>query len=149
MENVQKCSEKKISSKQKKAIEMLIYEDLAKAEIARILNITPQTLSRWLNSGKTPEFVEAFEKELAVADRMRKNNYRVVAHKAQKKLVKLMDSGNKQVAFQACKDLLDRAGDKPDDNMSQQEEPKTDNSFYEALNAKAQEVWNEKEKPSE
>ena len=150
VENVQKCSVRKISTKQQKAIELLIYEGLSKAEIAHRLNIAPQTLSRWLNPGKTPEFTEAFEKELAAADRMRKNNYRIIAQKAQDKLVKLMDSKNKHVAFQACKDLLDRAGDKPvDDIVTTEDEASEDNSFYEALNAKAQEVWNEEDKPAE
>lgn len=150
MENVQKCSVRKISTKQQKAIELLIYEGLSKAEIAQKLNIAPQTLSRWLNPGKTPEFTEAFEKELAAADRMRKNNYRIIAQRAQEKLVKLMDSRSKHVAFLACKDLLDRAGDKPDENTySADEEPPVDNSFLDALNSKAQEVWNEEEKPAE
>ena len=56
---------------------MLIYEDFSKSEVAEQLKITPQTLSNWLNPKKTPHFTEAFEKELAVADRLRKNNYRV------------------------------------------------------------------------
>ncbi len=150
MENVQKCSVKKINTRQKKAIEMLIYQGLSKSEVAEALNIAPQTLSRWLNSGKTPEFVEAFEKELLAADRLRKNNYRVVAQKAQDKLIELLDCHDKQVAFRACKDLLDRAGDKPDENSySGDEEPPVDNSFLDALNSKAQEVWNEEEKPAE
>jgi predicted DNA-binding protein YlxM (UPF0122 family) len=150
VENFQKFSKKKITPKQEKAINMLIYEDKSKGEIARALKITPQTLSNWLNPNKTPHFLEAFEKELAVADRLRKNNYRVIAQKAQDKLVKLMDSRNKHVAFQACKDLLDRAGDKPDENTyPADEEPPVDNSFLDALNSKAQEVWNEEEKPAE
>lgn len=112
MENFQKFSEKTVSAKQLKAINMLIYEDFSKSEIAKQLKITPQTLSNWLNPKKTPHFIEAFEKELAVADRLRKNNYRVVAQKAQDKLIELLDCKDKQVAFRACKDLLDRAGDK-------------------------------------
>lgn len=112
MENFQKFSEKTVSAKQLKAINMLIYEDFSKSEIAEQLKITPQTLSNWLNPKKTPHFIEAFEKELAVADRLRKNNYRVVAQKAQDKLIELLDCKDKQVAFRACKDLLDRAGDK-------------------------------------
>ena len=112
MENFQKFSEKTVSAKQLKAINMLIYEDFSKSEIAEQLKITPQTLSNWLNPKKTPHFIEAFEKELAVADRLRKNNYRVVAQKAQDKLIELLDCKDKQVAFRACKDLLDRAGHK-------------------------------------
>lgn len=147
MENVQKCSENKISSKQKKAIEMLIYQGLSKSEVAKALNIAPQTLSRWLNSGKSPAFVKAFEKELSEADIMRKNNYRVMAQKAQDKLIELLECSDKQVAFRACKDLLDRAGDKPEDNMRMKDarepdEEEDDSSFVDALNEKAG-VWNE------
>ncbi len=150
MENFQKFSEKTVSAKQLKAINMLIYEDLSKGEIAKALKITPQTLSNWLNPKKTPHFIEAFEKELAVADRLRKNNYRVVAQKAQDKLIELLECNDKNVAFRACKDLLDRAGDKPEDNAfirdTQTEDDEPDTSFFDALNGKAAEVWNEEAK---
>lgn len=150
MENFQKFSEKTVSAKQLKAINMLIYEDLSKGEIAKALKITPQTLSNWLNPKKTPHFIEAFEKELAVADRLRKNNYRVVAQRAQDKLIELLDCNDKQVAFRACKDLLDRAGDKPEDNVrlresSEDDSDPPDTSFFDALNGKT-EVWNEEAK---
>ena len=150
MGNVQKCSVSKISGKQKKAIEMLVYQGLSKTETAERLNIAPQTLSRWLNREKTPQFVEAFEKELSEADHQRKNNYRVVAQRAQEKLIELLDCNDKQVAFRACKDLLDRAGDKPEDNVrfretSEDNDDAPDTSFFDALNGKTG-VWDEEAK---
>ncbi|MEE0980491.1 MAG: phBC6A51 family helix-turn-helix protein [Acutalibacteraceae bacterium] len=118
MENVQKCSVKGINTKQKKAIEMLIYQGLSKSETAEVLNIAPQTLSRWLNPTKNPEFVEVYEKEIETAENMRKRNYKAVAQKAQEKLIELIDSSDEKIAFRACQDILDRAGDKPAENVN-------------------------------
>ena len=118
MKNVQKCSEIKISKKQKQAIEMLIYQGIPKNKVAEALNIVPQTLSRWLNIGKTPHFVEAYEKELECADNLRKRDYRTAAQEAQRRLIELAQSDDEDVALKACKDILDRAGDKPKDSVT-------------------------------
>lgn len=113
MKNVQKCSENKLNTKQKKAIEMLVYQGISKNDVAVQLGIAPQTLSRWLNPKKTPDFVEEYEKEIETAESMRKRNYKVVAQKAQDRLIELMNDEKSDVALRACKEILDRAGDKP------------------------------------
>lgn len=89
MENFQKFSVKPLKSKQKKAIEMLIYQGMNKSQVASILKITPQTLSNWLNPGKNPHFVEAYEKELIYAERMRKSQYKIAAQKALDRMTEL------------------------------------------------------------
>lgn len=117
MENFEKIKEKEISAKQKKAIGMLIYQGMKKKDVAEALKITPTTLSNWLNIGKNPDFVAAYEKELECADNLRKRDYRTAAQEAQKRLVELAHSTDEDVALKACKDILDRAGDKPSDNV--------------------------------
>ncbi|MCQ2484766.1 MAG: hypothetical protein MJ168_05470 [Clostridia bacterium] len=118
MENFEKIKEKAITAKQKKAIDMLIYQGSKKREVAEALKITPTTLSNWLNIGKNPHFVAAYEKELECADNLRKRDYRTAAQEAQKRLIELAQSDDEDVALKACKDILDRAGDKPTDNVA-------------------------------
>ena len=117
LENLNKSKEKKLSKKQRLAIEMLIYQGMKKKDVAKELEVRPETISAWLNIGKTPHFVEAYEKELEYADNLRKRNYRSAAQKAQERLVELAESRDEDVALKAVKDILDRAGDKPQDNV--------------------------------
>jgi transcriptional regulator with XRE-family HTH domain len=91
--------------------------DLKHGEIAEKLKISKNTLSNWLNSEKTPAFTEEYERLLKIADETRKRVYRTKAQKALDKLVDLVDSPDKKVALAACKEILDRAGDKPDINL--------------------------------
>lgn len=113
MKNFKKFEETKLKPKQRKAIEMLIYQGLSKTLTAQALKITPATLSNWLNIDKNPQFVEAYEKELECADNLRKRNYRSAAQHALEKLIELVDSSDEKTSLAACKEILDRAGDKP------------------------------------
>lgn len=113
MENLKKSKEKRLKPKQKKAIEMLVYQGMSHKCVANVLEISESTLSVWLNQSKNPEFVEAYEKEIEIAESMRKRNYKVAAKKAQERLFELMDDEKSDVALRACKEILDRAGDKP------------------------------------
>lgn len=108
---MQECAEKKLTAKQKKAIQMLIYDGLKKCEVAEKLNIDPHTVSRWVNSDITPAFVSAYEKELEKAAADRQRRYKSAAQKAVDKLVELLDNKNPNVVLAACKEILDRAGD--------------------------------------
>lgn len=118
MNNFQKFSEKDLKPKQRKAIEMLVYQGMNKGDIANELKISPQTLSNWLNPTKNEAFVTVYEKELETAENMRKRNYKAVAQKAQDKLIELIDSKNEKIALRACNAILDRAGDKPAENVN-------------------------------
>lgn len=114
---MKKFEEKALKPKQKKALEMLINTNKTKTEIAEELQITPQTLSNWLNKELNPDFVDAYEARLDRADEERKLFYKSKAQHAIDKLVKLVDSGSDKVALAACKEILDRAGDKPGLNL--------------------------------
>lgn len=102
-----------LSAKQRKAIDLLINSDLKHGEIAEELKITKTTLSNWLNADKNPAFLEELDRQLTLADEARRRVYRAKAQKAVNKLLELIESGNKTVALNACKEILDRAGDKP------------------------------------
>lgn len=114
MKNLEKSA---LSAKQRKALDLLMNTDLKHSKIAEELKISKNTLSNWLNSEKTPAFTEEYERLLKIADETRKRVYRTKAQKALDKLVELVDSHDKKVALAACKEILDRAGDKPDINL--------------------------------
>ena len=114
MKNLEKSA---LSAKQRKALDLLMNTDLKHSEIAEELKISKNTLSNWLNSEKTPAFTEEYDRLLKMADETRKRVYRTKAQKALDKLVELVDNHDKKVALAACKEILDRAGDKPDINL--------------------------------
>ena len=111
MKNLEKSA---LSAKQRKALDLLMNTDLKHSEIAEELKISKNTLSNWLNSEKTPAFTEEYDRLLKMADETRQRVYKTKAQKALDKLVELVDSGSGKVALAACKEILDRAGDKPD-----------------------------------
>ena len=108
---MKKFEEKTLSTKQKKALDLLINSNLKNYEIAEQLKITPQTLSNWLNADLNPQFVEEYDKRLEQADKDRKKVYKSKAQYALQRLVELTDSGDDKAALAACKEILDRAGD--------------------------------------
>ncbi len=55
--------------------------------------------------------------EEAKAERERKRRYKGAAQLAINKLIELIKSTDDKAALAACKDILDRAGDKPSDKV--------------------------------
>lgn len=84
-------------------------------EVAKAVNVAPQTLSLWLNHNEL--FIKILEEKTAQAERERRRRYKGAAQRAVNKLVSLLDSENDKIALAACKDILDRAGDKPSDKV--------------------------------
>ena len=101
-----------LSAKQRKAIDLLINSDLKHGEIADELKITKTTLSNWLNADKNPAFTDEYDRQLKLADAARQRVYKSKAQKAVDKLVELVECHDKKVSLAACKEILDRAGDK-------------------------------------
>lgn len=89
-----------LSNKQLKAVEMLVYTQMQKQEIAKELKVSNGTISQWL---KKPEFEEAIKTEMHRA-------FVDVAYKARRRLSELVDSPNEQVALGAVKEALNKAG---------------------------------------
>lgn len=114
---MKKFEEKPLSRKQEKALEMLINTNLKNYEIAKELQISPQTLSNWLNEDINPTFVKEYDRLLEQADKDRKKFYKSKAQHAVQKLIDLTESEDDRTALAACKEILDRAGDKPGINL--------------------------------
>ena len=89
-----------LSAKMLKCINLMVYTDMKKQEIAEELNVAGNTISRWMDR-------EDFQDELR--NEMHRG-FNSLALKARKKLDKLMDSNNDVVALGACKEVLNKAG---------------------------------------
>ena len=89
-----------LNQRQLKAVELLVYTDKQKQEIAEELKITAATLSTWLNK---EEFQEAIHKEML-------RSFSHLATKAKRKMEQLLDSNQDSVAFAAAKEILNKAG---------------------------------------
>lgn len=89
-----------LNNRQLKAVEMLVYTDMQKKEIAEELGVTNVTLSNWLNK---EEFQEEIRKEMH-------RSFSQLATKAKRKMERLLDSNQDSVAFAAAKEILNKAG---------------------------------------
>ena len=89
-----------LNNRQLQAVELLVYTNKLKQEIAEEVGVSGTTMSTWL---KKPEFQDAIKAEMARA-------FQPLAYKARRRLEGLIESENEQVALSASKDALDRAG---------------------------------------
>ncbi len=90
----------KLNSKMLEAIQLMVYTDMQKQEIAKKLNVAGNTISRWMDRD---DFQEELRREMH-------RGFNALALKARKKLGELMDSKNDGVALGACKEVLNKAG---------------------------------------
>ena len=89
-----------LSAKMLKCINLMVYTDMQKQEIAEELKVAGTTISRWQDR-------EDFQNELR--NEMHRG-FNSLAIKARRKLEKLIDSKNDVVALGACKEVLNKAG---------------------------------------
>ena len=94
-----------LSEKQMQCINLMVIENKTQKQIAKELKITEQTICNWK---KDKEFKNEIENNI-------KENFGSLAVEAQKELKKLLKSNNEYIKMQAVKDILDRAGYKPDE----------------------------------
>ena len=97
-----------LSAKQKKCIDLLVTGRYTQAQIAKELKITPQTICNWK---KDPDFSQELQACL-------KSCIQTLAPKAVKTLESLLNSESDNVRFSAARDILDRTGFKPGENIS-------------------------------
>ena len=90
----------KLNAKMLKCIELMVYTDMQKQEIAKELGVANNAISRWMNR---EDFQEALKDEMH-------KGFSSLAVKARRKLDKLIDSNNDGVALGACKEVLNKAG---------------------------------------
>lgn len=96
-----------LSKKQINCLGMLVSADMTQRQIAEELKVTEQTICAWK---KNPEFIEGY-------NNLMRSTVRSVSAKALKTMVKLLDADSEQVRLNAAKDILDRAGFKPEDKV--------------------------------
>lgn len=97
-----------LNSKQKKCVELLVSGSYTKIEIAEQCNIARKTINDWLNHNE--EFKKEYEKAMA-------ESIRSLAPKAKHTMSKLLEAESENVRFQAAKDILDRTGFKPKEQV--------------------------------
>lgn len=89
-----------LNSRQLKAVELFVYTDMKKQEVAKEIGITNATLTAWLNK---EEFQAAVQSEMH-------RSFAYLATKAKRKMELLLDSNQDAVAFAAAKEILNKAG---------------------------------------
>lgn len=89
-------------------IELMVQGDLKRYEIAKKLKVDEDTITNWK---KNPEFAAELDKQM----RLRFGDYTGMALNTIIDLMQNAESGS--VRLQASKDLLDRAGFKPEDKV--------------------------------
>lgn len=96
-----------LNEKQKKCIMLMVTSSKTQKQIAKEIQISENTISEWK---KDKEFKDEIQIQM-------RENFGSLAVEAQKKLEKLLNSKNEYIQIQAIKDILDRAGYKPKENV--------------------------------
>ncbi len=97
-----------LNSRQKKCVAMMAAGCYTQKEIAKELNISEATICNWK---KTDEFMSEYNAAL-------KNSMKDVAAKAFKTETDLLRARSEMVRLMAAKDILDRAGFKPEEKVN-------------------------------
>ena len=101
-----------LSQNMLKAIELMVYTDKQKQEIAKELGVANNAISRWM---AREDFQQALKAEMH-------RGFSDLAIKARRKLGKLIDSKNDGVALGACREALNKAGYMETQKVEQQTE---------------------------
>ena len=96
-----------LKPRQKKCIEMLVSGAMTQADVAAALKVTEQTICNWKKN-------EEFAEELAAANRLVISS---LVPAAVQRTKALLNAESEAVQLAAAKDILDRAGYKPQDNI--------------------------------
>ena len=91
---------KPLNNRQLQCIEMMVYSDMLKGDIADKLGVRRETITAWQ---KREDFQEALKIEM-------QKGFSSMAIKARKRLDKLIDSNNEGIALAAAREALNKAG---------------------------------------
>lgn len=97
-----------LSEQQMKCIELMMTTNKKQKDIASMIGVNQETVSRWVHNDKD------FISEYTMAVRQRLN---AASAKAYQTMVKLLESKNPSIQYAAARDILDRAGYKPTDKL--------------------------------
>lgn len=96
-----------LKPKQKKCIEMLVSGTMTQADVAAALKVSEQTICNWKRN-------DEFAAELKAANRLVISS---LVPAAVQRTKALLSADSEAVQLAAAKDILDRAGYKPQDNI--------------------------------
>lgn len=96
-----------LNEKQERCIFLMVTTSKTQKQIAKEIEVAERTISDWK---KDQEFKDEIKKQM-------NNNFGSLAIEAQKELAKLLKTKNEKVKIQAIKDILDRAGYKPKEQI--------------------------------
>ncbi|MCI9597367.1 MAG: hypothetical protein HFE75_08740 [Firmicutes bacterium] len=103
-----KTKRERLTGRELQAIELMISTNMTQVEIAKEIGVCDETVHRWT---KKSLFQAKLEEE-------NKKRFHGLAVEAQKEMERLAFKGKQeQIRLQACKDILDRAGYKPKDEI--------------------------------
>lgn len=97
-----------LNTKQLKCIEFMVEGTMTQKQMAEKLNVTQNTISNWK---KNDEYMTEYNTAL-------KSSINEVAAKAFKTQKELLSSHNDMVRYMVSKDILDRAGFKPENKIN-------------------------------
>lgn len=96
-----------LNPKQKKCIGLMVQGEFTQKQIAETIHVSENTISNWK---KDEEFMSEYNASLLASINW-------VAAKAFKTQIKLLTARSEMVRHLVAKDILDRAGYKPEDNI--------------------------------
>lgn len=96
-----------LTAKQKKCLELLVSGELTQKEISAQIKVSEQTICNWK---KNAEFVEEYNELMRVC-------IQSFAAKAFQTQTKLLNAKSEMVRYMVSKDILDRAGFKPEEKV--------------------------------
>lgn len=111
-----------VHPKKGRAVQLFLAGGYKRAQLASMLGVNVDTISRWLREPAVKQYMTAYQKEESMLVQAR---MKAAATAALEKMVDLMESPIDGVALQAAKDLLDRAGHKPKQEVKKTVEVKT------------------------
>lgn len=97
-----------LSKKQRDCLHLMVTTDMPQSKIAEDIGVNESTICRWKNK---KEFKEALQE-------MERDYLKGLSAKAIRTMDNLLKARSELVRFNAAKDILDRTGHKPDDNIN-------------------------------
>ena len=103
-----KTKRERLTGRELQAIELMVSTNMTQLQIAEEIGVCDETVYRWT---KKPHFQAKLEEE-------NKKRFHNLAVEAQKEMERLALKGKREhTRLQACKDILDRAGYKPKEEI--------------------------------
>lgn len=111
-----------LDPKQQRFIHLYLTGAYTNTQLAQLLDIHINTVYSWLKRDDVQNIIESLQRE---EHKMVEARLKSMRNKALEKMNDLMDSPIDGIAFQACKDVLDRTGHKAKNEVKVEKTVKT------------------------